>query len=206
MTVTRWATSTTPCTCPISRARGLPGGVVPFGPSGLTEHGFIVARVEIDYRKPALPGERLLIRLRVDEPRPFELHHCLRDPEQRTRELVADAKSVQVAFTTRWASPCRCRTIFAPSSRPATDAVLIYGKDSCPYTADAREHFGSRGDVQYLNVKKDAEACARCWSLPEASGACPSSSRTARSPLGLAEPEGCKPHQVGRVDRLRELP
>ena len=36
--------------------------------------------------------------------------------------------------------------------------VLIYGKDSCRYTADAREHFGSRGDVRYLNVKKDAEA------------------------------------------------
>src|SRR4029079_6062661 len=37
-----------------------------FGPLGLKEHGFIVARVEIDYRKPALPGDRLLIRLRVD--------------------------------------------------------------------------------------------------------------------------------------------
>jgi len=36
--------------------------------------------------------------------------------------------------------------------------VLIYGKDSCPYTADAREHYGSRGDVQYINVKKDAAA------------------------------------------------
>src|SRR5204862_743006 len=37
-----------------------------FGPLGLKEHGFILARIEIDYRKPAVPGDRLLIRLRVD--------------------------------------------------------------------------------------------------------------------------------------------
>ena len=43
--------------------------------------------------------------------------------------------------------------------------VLIYGKDSCPYTANAREHFGSRGDVQYLNVKKDADALRRMLEL-----------------------------------------
>ena len=43
--------------------------------------------------------------------------------------------------------------------------VLIYGKDSCPYTADAREHYGSRGDVQYVNVKKDADALRRMLEL-----------------------------------------
>ena len=43
--------------------------------------------------------------------------------------------------------------------------VLIYGKDSCPYTADAREHYGSRGDVQYVNVKKDAAALRRMLEL-----------------------------------------
>lgn len=43
--------------------------------------------------------------------------------------------------------------------------VIIYGKDSCPYTANAREHFGSRGDVQYLNVKKDADALRRMLEL-----------------------------------------
>ena len=43
--------------------------------------------------------------------------------------------------------------------------VLIYGKDSCPYTADAREHYGSRGDVQYINVKKDAAALGRMLEL-----------------------------------------
>lgn len=44
-------------------------------------------------------------------------------------------------------------------------AVIIYGKDSCPYTADARDHYGSRGSVQYLNVKKDAEALRRMLEL-----------------------------------------
>jgi len=43
--------------------------------------------------------------------------------------------------------------------------VLIYGKDSCPYTADARDHYGSRGEVQYINVKKDAEALRRMLEL-----------------------------------------
>jgi acyl-CoA thioester hydrolase len=38
-----------------------------FGAQGLKEHGFIVARVEIDYRKAALPGDRLLVRLRVED-------------------------------------------------------------------------------------------------------------------------------------------
>jgi glutaredoxin 3 len=43
--------------------------------------------------------------------------------------------------------------------------VLIYGKDSCPYTANAREHYASRGDVQYFNVKKDADALRRMLEL-----------------------------------------
>ena len=43
--------------------------------------------------------------------------------------------------------------------------VLIYGKDSCPYTADARDHYGSRGEVQYINVRKDADALRRMLEL-----------------------------------------
>jgi glutaredoxin 3 len=34
--------------------------------------------------------------------------------------------------------------------------VLIYGKDSCPYTSDAREHYAGLGEMRYINVKKDA--------------------------------------------------
>ena len=69
-----------------------------FGPSGLTEHGFIVARVEIDYRKPALPGERLLIRLRVESLGRSSFTVAYEILNARTRELVAEAKSVQVAY------------------------------------------------------------------------------------------------------------
>jgi acyl-CoA thioester hydrolase len=69
-----------------------------FGPSGLKEHGFIVARVEIDYRKPALPGERLLIRLRVDSIGRSSFIVGYEILSARTREVVAEAKSVQVAY------------------------------------------------------------------------------------------------------------
>jgi len=69
-----------------------------FGAQGLKEHGFIVARVEIDYRKAALPGDRLLVRLRVEDigRSSFKLGYEILNA--RTRELVAEAKSVQVAF------------------------------------------------------------------------------------------------------------
>jgi len=36
------------------------------------------------------------------------------------------------------------------------DEVLIYGKDSCPYTLAAREDYEQRGvPFRYVNVKKD---------------------------------------------------
>ena len=35
--------------------------------------------------------------------------------------------------------------------------VLIFGKDRCPYTQNARDHYaGKNVPVQYLNVKKSA--------------------------------------------------
>ena len=43
--------------------------------------------------------------------------------------------------------------------------VIIYGKDSCPYTADARDHYGTRGEMKYINVKKDADALRRMLEL-----------------------------------------
>ena len=69
-----------------------------FGPLGLKEHGFIVARVEIDYRKPALPGDRLIIRLRVDRIGQSSFAVGYEIVNAKTRELVAEAKSVQVAY------------------------------------------------------------------------------------------------------------
>ena len=69
-----------------------------FGAQGLKEQGFIVARVEIDYRKPALPGDRLLVRLRVEDIGRSSFKVGYEILNARTRELVAEAKSVQVAF------------------------------------------------------------------------------------------------------------
>ena len=43
--------------------------------------------------------------------------------------------------------------------------IIIYGKDSCPYTADAREHYGRLGETRYVNVKKDAAALQRMLEL-----------------------------------------
>lgn len=37
------------------------------------------------------------------------------------------------------------------------EKVLIFGKDTCPYTTAAREDYAKKGyDVQYVNVKQDA--------------------------------------------------
>ena len=69
-----------------------------FGAQGLKEHGFIVARVEIDYRKAALPGDRLLVRLRVEDIGRSSFKVGYEILNARTRELVAEAKRVQVAF------------------------------------------------------------------------------------------------------------
>ncbi len=69
-----------------------------FGPDGLREHGFIIARVEIDYRKPAYPGDRLVVRMRVDAIGRSSFTVAYEVIDARTRTLVAEAKSVQVAF------------------------------------------------------------------------------------------------------------
>ncbi len=45
-------------------------------------------------------------------------------------------------------------------------AITIYGKDSCPYTHDARDSYAARGErVEYVNVKKDAAALERMLAL-----------------------------------------
>jgi glutaredoxin 3 len=48
------------------------------------------------------------------------------------------------------------------------DEVVIYGKDSCPYTVAARDDYRDRGvAVRYVNVKKDPAGLA---AMLEASG------------------------------------
>jgi glutaredoxin 3 len=40
--------------------------------------------------------------------------------------------------------------------------VLIFGKDACPYTRAARDHYAATGVAfEYVNVKKDAAALER---------------------------------------------
>jgi glutaredoxin 3 len=45
------------------------------------------------------------------------------------------------------------------------DEVVIYGKDTCPYTVAAREDYGRRMAVRYINVKKDPAALERMLAL-----------------------------------------
>ncbi len=51
----------------------------------------------------------------------------------------------------------------AQYSRNMADEVIIYGKDSCPYTLAARDDYRDRGvPFRYVNVKKDRRAWRRC--------------------------------------------
>ena len=44
--------------------------------------------------------------------------------------------------------------------------VQIFGKDTCPYTQAARDHYASRGiAVTYRNVKKDPAALTEMLAL-----------------------------------------
>jgi acyl-CoA thioester hydrolase len=69
-----------------------------FGPDAFTAHGFIIARIEIDYRKPALPADRLIVRLKIDAIGSSSFTIKYEIANTRTRELIAEAKSVQVAY------------------------------------------------------------------------------------------------------------
>jgi acyl-CoA thioester hydrolase len=61
-------------------------------------HGFVVARVEIDYRRQAFPGERLTVRLRVDGISRSSFVVAYEILNTRTRETIAEGKSVQVSY------------------------------------------------------------------------------------------------------------
>lgn len=59
---------------------------------------FIVARVEIDYRSPAIPGESLICGVRVSRVggASFDMQYVI--IEKKTGRLVAEARTVQVCF------------------------------------------------------------------------------------------------------------
>jgi acyl-CoA thioester hydrolase len=69
-----------------------------FGAAAFTTHGFIIARIEIDYRKAALPGDCLVVRLRVEAIGTSSFRLVYEIANTRTREVVAEARSVQVAY------------------------------------------------------------------------------------------------------------
>jgi acyl-CoA thioester hydrolase len=68
------------------------------GAQSTSDFRFILARVEIDYRRPATMGERLLVRLRVASIGRSSFAFEYRIVNARTLEVVAEAKSVQVMF------------------------------------------------------------------------------------------------------------
>jgi acyl-CoA thioester hydrolase len=76
-----------------------------FGADGLKEHGFIVARAACDYRAPALPGDRLLVRLRVTAVGQSSFTVGYELLNTRTRALVAEAETVQVVYDYAAARP-----------------------------------------------------------------------------------------------------
>ena len=46
------------------------------------------------------------------------------------------------------------------------EEVVIYGKDSCPYTVAARDDYAARGiPVRYVNVKRDPAGLDRMLGL-----------------------------------------
>ena len=48
------------------------------------------------------------------------------------------------------------------------DMVVIYGKDTCPYTNAARDHYAGTGvEVEYVNVKKDAAQLEKMLALSD---------------------------------------
>jgi glutaredoxin 3 len=52
--------------------------------------------------------------------------------------------------------------------------VVIYGKDTCPYTQAAREDYQRRGVAfEYVNVKKNAADLARMLQYSDGRGAVP---------------------------------
>jgi glutaredoxin len=51
---------------------------------------------------------------------------------------------------------------WAVGDRRGTDVVVIYGKDSCPYTQAARDDYARQGiPFDYINVKKNAAELER---------------------------------------------
>jgi acyl-CoA thioester hydrolase len=73
----------------------------------IEEFGVIIARVEIDYKSPVLHHEKLMVGCRVSEIGGSSIHMEYRIEEKSSGRLVAQAKSVMVAFDYAMNKPVR---------------------------------------------------------------------------------------------------
>ena len=73
----------------------------------IAEFGVIIARIEIDYKSPALHHEKLLVGCRVSEIGGASITMEYRVEDKATGRLVALAKSVMVSFDYALGRPTR---------------------------------------------------------------------------------------------------
>lgn len=73
----------------------------------IEEFGVIIARIEIDYKSPVLHHEKLMVGCRVSEIGGSSIHMEYRIEEKTSGRLVAEAKSVMVAFDYALNKPVR---------------------------------------------------------------------------------------------------
>lgn len=69
-----------------------------FGITHFRDVDFILARVEIDYRTPAMAGETMMIGIKVTRIGGASFDFVYRVEDKATGRLMAEARTVQVAF------------------------------------------------------------------------------------------------------------
>src|SRR5580765_3577610 len=88
-------------------------------------------------------------------------------PVSRSWTCLATCSAVSAAGTAAGASAekiTQTHNVKLFTSAPAyhREMVLIFGKDTCPYTLAAREHYADSGiPFDYINVKKDPKQLQR---------------------------------------------
>jgi acyl-CoA thioester hydrolase len=68
---------------------------------GVTHYGgvdFILARAEVDYRSPTMPGETLVVGVKVSRTGGASFDFVYRVEDKASGRLVAEAKTVQVSY------------------------------------------------------------------------------------------------------------
>lgn len=68
------------------------------GISDFSEVDFILARVELDYRSPILPGETVVVKLRIDRIGGSSFDFKYRLEEKTSSRLLAEGRTVQACY------------------------------------------------------------------------------------------------------------